>query len=102
MKSTPPRGNWTEKAYPNLIYYNRLPKGGHFVHHQGNEGILKNFAPRSSLRTTKRQSRTSAASLRRQFPSVSTQAGGGGASPSRLPDGGDLVLSAAARVSSRR
>jgi pimeloyl-ACP methyl ester carboxylesterase len=22
---------WTEMAYPNLIYYNRLPKGGHFA-----------------------------------------------------------------------
>ena len=22
--------SWTEKAYPKLIYYNRLPKGGHF------------------------------------------------------------------------
>ena len=23
--------NWAEKAYPNLIYYNKLPKGGHFA-----------------------------------------------------------------------
>jgi pimeloyl-ACP methyl ester carboxylesterase len=23
--------SWTERAYPNLIYYNRLPKGGHFA-----------------------------------------------------------------------
>lgn len=23
--------SWTEKAYPNLIHYNRLPKGGHFA-----------------------------------------------------------------------
>jgi pimeloyl-ACP methyl ester carboxylesterase len=23
--------SWTEKAYPNLIYYNRLSKGGHFA-----------------------------------------------------------------------
>jgi pimeloyl-ACP methyl ester carboxylesterase len=23
--------SWTEQAYPNLIYYNRLPKGGHFA-----------------------------------------------------------------------
>jgi pimeloyl-ACP methyl ester carboxylesterase len=23
--------SWTEKAYPNLIYFNRLPKGGHFA-----------------------------------------------------------------------
>jgi pimeloyl-ACP methyl ester carboxylesterase len=23
--------SWTEKAYPRLIYYNRLPKGGHFA-----------------------------------------------------------------------
>jgi pimeloyl-ACP methyl ester carboxylesterase len=27
---TAPR-SWTEKAYPNLIYYNRLDKGGHFA-----------------------------------------------------------------------
>ena len=26
----PPR-NWAEKAYPKLIHYNRLPKGGHFA-----------------------------------------------------------------------
>jgi pimeloyl-ACP methyl ester carboxylesterase len=23
--------SWTEKAYPKLIYYNRLDKGGHFA-----------------------------------------------------------------------
>lgn len=23
--------SWTEKAYPKLIYFNRLPKGGHFA-----------------------------------------------------------------------
>jgi pimeloyl-ACP methyl ester carboxylesterase len=23
--------SWTEKAYPHLIYYNRLAKGGHFA-----------------------------------------------------------------------
>jgi pimeloyl-ACP methyl ester carboxylesterase len=23
--------NWAERAYPNLIYYNKLPKGGHFA-----------------------------------------------------------------------
>jgi pimeloyl-ACP methyl ester carboxylesterase len=23
--------NWAEKAYPKLIHYNRLPKGGHFA-----------------------------------------------------------------------
>ena len=27
---TAPR-SWTEKAYPKLIYYNRLPRGGHFA-----------------------------------------------------------------------
>lgn len=27
---TAPR-SWTKKAYPKLIYYNRLPKGGHFA-----------------------------------------------------------------------
>ena len=23
--------SWTERAYPNLIYYNQLSKGGHFA-----------------------------------------------------------------------
>jgi hypothetical protein len=23
--------SWTEKAYPNLIHFNKLPKGGHFA-----------------------------------------------------------------------
>ena len=23
--------SWTERAYPKLIHYNRLPKGGHFA-----------------------------------------------------------------------
>jgi hypothetical protein len=23
--------SWAEKAYPNLIHYNRLPRGGHFA-----------------------------------------------------------------------
>ena len=23
--------SWTERAYPKLIYYNQLPKGGHFA-----------------------------------------------------------------------
>jgi pimeloyl-ACP methyl ester carboxylesterase len=22
---------WAERAYPNLIYYNKVPKGGHFA-----------------------------------------------------------------------
>lgn len=27
----PASRSWTEQAYPNLIHYNRLPKGGHFA-----------------------------------------------------------------------
>jgi pimeloyl-ACP methyl ester carboxylesterase len=23
--------SWTERAYPNLIYYNKVDKGGHFA-----------------------------------------------------------------------
>lgn len=23
--------SWAEQAYPNLVHYNRLPKGGHFA-----------------------------------------------------------------------
>jgi pimeloyl-ACP methyl ester carboxylesterase len=30
IMSTAPK-SWTEKAYPKLIHYNRLPKGGHFA-----------------------------------------------------------------------
>jgi pimeloyl-ACP methyl ester carboxylesterase len=26
----PPR-SWTQRAYPNLIYYNQVAKGGHFA-----------------------------------------------------------------------
>ena len=29
-RSTPPR-EWAEQAYPNLVHFNRLPKGGHFA-----------------------------------------------------------------------
>ncbi len=30
MPSGLPR-SWVEKAYPKLIHYNKLPKGGHFA-----------------------------------------------------------------------
>ncbi|SEM63304.1 Pimeloyl-ACP methyl ester carboxylesterase [Paenibacillus sp. OV219] len=37
--------SWTEKAYPNLIHYNRMPKGGHFAAWEQPELII------SELRT---------------------------------------------------
>ena len=30
IMSTAPK-SWTEKTYPKLTHYNRLPKGGHFA-----------------------------------------------------------------------
>ncbi len=39
--------SWTEKAYPKLIYYNRLPKGGRFACWEQPELLFKNFARRS-------------------------------------------------------
>ena len=30
IMSTAPK-SWSEKAYPKLIHYNRVPKGGHFA-----------------------------------------------------------------------
>ncbi|MER7814651.1 hypothetical protein [Streptomyces sp. NPDC096153] len=36
---TPPR-SWAEKAYPNLIHDNRLPKGGHFAAWEQPESIV--------------------------------------------------------------
>jgi pimeloyl-ACP methyl ester carboxylesterase len=46
--------SWTERAYPKLIYYNRLDKGGHFAAWEQPEAFSKElragFAPlRSSL-----------------------------------------------------
>ena len=37
--------SWTEKAYPKLIYYNRLPKGGHFAAWEQPELSARNCAP---------------------------------------------------------
>ncbi len=31
MRSMQRRDSWTEQAYPKLIHYNRLDKGGHFA-----------------------------------------------------------------------
>jgi pimeloyl-ACP methyl ester carboxylesterase len=41
--------SWTEKAYPKLIYYNRLPKGGHFAAWEQPELFVKEL--RSSFRS---------------------------------------------------
>jgi len=30
-RSIRPRQSWAERAYPKLLRYNRLPKGGHFA-----------------------------------------------------------------------
>jgi len=45
--------SWTEKAYPKLIYYNRLPKGGHFAAWEQPESFVQELrAAFRSLRTT--------------------------------------------------
>ncbi len=45
--------SWTEKAYPRLIYYNRLPKGGHFAAWEQPEYfVIELRAAFRSLRTT--------------------------------------------------
>jgi pimeloyl-ACP methyl ester carboxylesterase len=45
--------SWTEKAYPKLIYYNRLPKGGHFAAWEQPESFAKELrAAFRSLRST--------------------------------------------------
>jgi pimeloyl-ACP methyl ester carboxylesterase len=41
--------SWTEKAYPKLIYYNRLPKGGHFAAWEQPELFAEEF--RASFRS---------------------------------------------------
>ena len=44
--------SWTEKAYPKLIYYNRLPKGGHFAAWEQPESFVTELrAAFRSLRT---------------------------------------------------
>ncbi|WP_088040591.1 epoxide hydrolase family protein [Bacillus sp. EAC] len=41
--------SWTEKAYPNLIHYNRLPKGGHFAAWEQPEYLISEL--RTALKT---------------------------------------------------
>ena len=48
--------SWAEKAYPNLIHYNRLPKGGHFAAWEQpkylSEEIRAGFRPLRNAKTT--------------------------------------------------
>ena len=45
--------SWTEKAYPKLVYYNRLPKGGHFAAWEQPESFVTELrAAFRSLRPT--------------------------------------------------
>ena len=37
--------SWAERAYPNLIHYNRLAKGGHFAAWEQPSSSPKNCAP---------------------------------------------------------
>jgi pimeloyl-ACP methyl ester carboxylesterase len=41
--------SWTEKAYPKLIHYNRLPKGGHFAAWEQPQAFTEEL--RASFRT---------------------------------------------------
>jgi len=47
--------SWTEKAYPKLIHYNKLPKGGHFAAWEQPELLV------AELRTSLKQVRSQAA-----------------------------------------
>jgi pimeloyl-ACP methyl ester carboxylesterase len=45
--------SWAEKAYPNLVYYNRLPKGGHFAAWEQPQALTEELrASFRSLRST--------------------------------------------------
>jgi len=44
--------SWAERAYPKLIHYNRLPKGGHFAAFEQPEFLV------SELRTAFRSLRS--------------------------------------------
>jgi hypothetical protein len=41
--------SWTERAYPGLIHYQRLPKGGHFAAWEQPESFVAE--PRASFRS---------------------------------------------------
>ena len=49
---------WAEKAYPKLIHFNRLPKGGHFAAWEQPQFLTEEL--RTSFRSLRRQSVTSA------------------------------------------
>jgi len=36
--------SWAEKAYPNLIHFNRLDKGGHFAAWDQTDAFVQKFA----------------------------------------------------------
>jgi pimeloyl-ACP methyl ester carboxylesterase len=40
---------WTERAYPNLIYFNEVDKGGHFAYREESELFANGL--RAALRT---------------------------------------------------
>ena len=39
MSCIPVPRSWAEKAYPKLIHYNRVPKGGHFAAWEQPQGV---------------------------------------------------------------
>lgn len=50
--------SWAERAYPNLIYYNKLPKGGHFAAWEQPELLTQEMrAAFRSLRSSQRAQR---------------------------------------------
>jgi len=44
--------SWAESAYPNLIYFNKLPKGGHFAAWEQPESFVREM--REGFRTLRR------------------------------------------------
>jgi pimeloyl-ACP methyl ester carboxylesterase len=48
--------SWSERAYPNLIHFNRLPKGGHFAAWEQPEHLISEI--RAGLRPLRQGART--------------------------------------------
>lgn len=67
---TAPR-SWTEKAYPKLIYYNRLPKGGHFAAWEQPQELADEL--RTAFRPLRSQDRATGSSTSRAKATASRE-----------------------------
>jgi pimeloyl-ACP methyl ester carboxylesterase len=62
---------WTEKAYPKLIHYNRLPKGGHFAAWEQPMAFSEEL--RASFRSLARRQKDGAPSEEARLPGAKTR-----------------------------